>query len=74
MKSNKIGTYVKRNVNGLLTKLFGIVKIEQTQSRHSSGVKLAEDACLDSQAKKTLHEAEVKKSQALELVRRFQNC
>jgi len=73
MKSNKMGTHIKKNLDSFLTKLFGIMKFEQTRSRPNSGVKPAENARIDSQAEKTLLEAEAKKSEALELTRRLQN-
>jgi len=75
MKLNKMGMHVKKNVDDFLSTLFGMItKFEQTRSRIHKEAKLAEYACLDNQAEKALLEAEVKKNQGIELVRRLQNC
>jgi len=75
MKLNKMVIHVKRNIDGFLNTLFGMItKFEQPQSRLHEEAMLPEHACLDNQAEKALLEAEVKKNQGIELVRRLQNC
>jgi hypothetical protein len=74
MKLNKMGIHVKRNVNGFLSTVFGIItKIEHVQLKLHKEVTVTENACLDKQTEKTLREAEIKKSQAIELIRKLQN-
>ena len=74
MKTNKMRIYVKRNVNGFLSTVFGIItRIEHVQLKLHKEVKVTENACLDKQTEKTLLEAEIKKSQAIELIRKLQN-
>jgi hypothetical protein len=75
MKYNKMGIHVKKNIDDFLNTVFGRTpKFKKTESRLHNGVNLNENVGLDNQAKKALLEAEAKKSQAFELVRRFQNC
>ena len=74
MKTNKMGIYVKRNINGFLSTVFGITtKIEHVQLKLHKEVTVIENVCLDKQTEKTLQEAEIKKSQAIELIRKLQN-
>lgn len=74
MKSNKMGIHVKRNINGFLSTVFGIItKIEHVQLKLHKEVTVTENVCLDKQTEKTLREAEIKKSQAIELIRKLQN-
>ena len=74
MKSNKMGIHVKRNVNGFLSTVFGIItKIEHVQLKLHREVTVIENVCLDKQTEKALREAEIKKSQAIELIRKLQN-
>ena len=74
MKSNKMGIHVKRNVKGFLSTVFGIItRIEHAQSKLHKEIKVTENVCLDKQTEKTLLEAEIKKSQAIELIRKLQN-
>ena len=73
MKTNKMGIHVKRNRNGLLSTLFdAITKIEHRRLNLHKDVTVAENVWLDEQNEKTL-EAKVKKSEAVELVRKLQN-
>lgn len=75
MKLNKMGIHVRRNIDNFLNTLFGrTTKFEQTESKLHNGVKLTESIGLDNHAEKTLLEAELKESQAFELIRKFQNC
>ena len=75
MKSNKNGIHVKRNINGSLSRFLGIItKFEPSLSKFYTKVKTTENDYLDKQSMKTLLEAEVKKSQAIELIRKLQNC
>jgi len=75
MKTNKMGIHVKRDKKGFLSTLFGIItKIEHIQLKLHKEVKVTENACLEKSAEKTLLEAEIKKSQAIELIRKLQNC
>jgi hypothetical protein len=74
MKTNKMGIHVKRNINGFLSTVFGIItKIEHVQLKLHKEVTVTENVCLDKQTEKTLREAEIKKSQAIELIRKLQN-
>jgi hypothetical protein len=74
MKTNKTGIRVKRNMNGFLNTLFGIItRIEHVQWRLHKDVAVIENVCLDEQTEKTMLEAEIEKSQAIEFIRRFQN-
>jgi hypothetical protein len=74
MKSNKMGIHVKRNVNGFLSTVFGIItKIEHVQLKLHREVTVIENVCLDKQTEKALREAEIKKGQAIELIRKLQN-
>jgi hypothetical protein len=75
MKLNRIGIHIRKNIGGFLNTLFDrTTRFEQTESRLYDEVKLAGNVDLDSQAKKTLLKVELKKSQAIELIRKFQNC
>jgi hypothetical protein len=75
MKMNKMGIYFRKNVGSFLNTLLGrTTKFEQTESDLYNGVKLAENVDLDKQVKKTLLEVESKKSQAIELIHKLQNC
>jgi len=56
MNWNKIGRNVRKAINEVLSKIFGI-----TESR------------LDKQAEKPLLEAEIKKNQAIDIIRRSYN-
>ena len=74
MKTNKMGIYVKRNINGFLSTVFGIItKIEHVQLKLHKEVRVIENVCLDKQTEKALQEVEIKKSQAIELIRKLQN-
>jgi len=74
MKSNKMGIHVKRNINGFLSTVFGIItKIEHVQLKLHREVTVIENVCLDKQTEKALREAEIKKGQAIELIRKLQN-
>jgi len=74
MKSNKMGVHVKMNKNGFLSTLFGIItKIEYVQLKLRGEVTVIENVCLDKQTEKALREAEIKKGQAIELIRKLQN-
>ena len=74
MKTNKMGIRVKRNINGFLSTVFGIItKIEHVQLKLHKEVTVIEGVCLDKQTENTLLEAEIKKSQAIELIRKLQN-
>jgi len=74
MKSNKMGVHVKMNKNGFLSTLFGIItKIEHVQLKLHREVTVIENVCLDKQTEKALREAEIKKGQAIELIRKLQN-
>jgi hypothetical protein len=75
MKLNKMGIYVRKNIDSFLNTLFGrTTRLEQTEPKLHNGVKLGENVNLGNKVKKTLLEAEVKKTEAFELIRRFQNC
>jgi len=75
MKINKMGIHGRRSIDGFLNTLFGkITRFEQKKSKLHSGVNLAENVGFDSQAKKSLLEAELKRSQAFEFIRKIQNC
>jgi len=72
MKTNKMGIHEKRNKNGFLSTLSGVItKIEHRRLNHHK-VTVTGNVWLDEQNEKTL-EANVKKSQAVELVRKLQN-
>ena len=74
MKTNKMGIRVKRNINGFLSTVFGIItKIEHVQLKLHKEVTVIEGVCLDKQTEKALQEVEIKKSQAIELIRKLQN-
>lgn len=74
MKTNKMGIYVKRNIDGFLSTVFGIItKIEHVQLKLHKEVTVIENVCLDKQTEKALQEVEIKKSQAIELIRKLQN-
>ena len=74
MKSNKMGVHVKMNKNGFLSTLFGIItKTEHAQLKLHREVTVIENVCLDKQTEKALREAEIKKGQAIELIRKLQN-
>ena len=74
MKMNKMGVHVKRNINGFLSTVFGIItKIEHVQLKLHKEVRVIENVCLDKQTEKALQEVEIKKSQAIELIRKLQN-
>jgi len=75
MKTNKMGIHGKRNKNGSkLSTLFGIItKIEHRRLNLHKEVTVTGNVCLDEQSEKTLLEADVKKSQAAELIRKLQN-
>ena len=74
MKTNKMGIHVKRNINGFLSTVFGIItKIEHIQLKLHKEVTVTENVCLDKETEKALQEAEIKKSQAIELIRKLQN-
>jgi hypothetical protein len=72
MKTNKMEIHEKRNKNGFLSTLFGVItKIEHRQlDLHK--VTITENSWLDERNEKTL-KIEVKKSQAVELIRKLQN-
>jgi len=72
MKTNKMGIHVRRNKNGFLDKVFGIITKNAQAQLHKRG-DITENAYLDEQREKTLLEADVKKSQAIEFVRKLQN-
>jgi hypothetical protein len=75
MKINKMGIHGRRSIDGFLNTLFGkITRFEQKKPKLHSVVNLAEDVGLNNQAKKTLLEAELKKNQAFEFIRKIQNC
>lgn len=75
MTYNKMGIQVKKNIDDFLNTVFGRTpKFKKTESRLHNGANLYENVGLENQAEKTLLETEVKKSQAFELIRRFQNC
>jgi hypothetical protein len=72
MELNKMGIHIKKDMTNVLNKLFGkITKIEKV--RHHNEATLGESVHLDNTAEKTLLEAEDKKIQAFELVRKLQN-
>ena len=74
MKTNKMGISVKRNINNFLNTLFGIItNIEHALLKQHKEVKITENACIDRQTERTLLEADVKKSQAIEFIRKLQN-
>jgi hypothetical protein len=74
MKTSKTGIHVKRNKNGFLSTLFGIItKIEHVQLKLHNEITVSDNVCLDKQKKKTLLEADIKKSQAIEFIRKLQN-
>jgi outer membrane lipopolysaccharide assembly protein LptE/RlpB len=74
MKTNKTRIHVKRKTNGFLSTVFGIItKIEYVQLKLHKEVTVTETACINKQREKTLLEAEIKKSQATELIRKLQN-
>jgi hypothetical protein len=74
MKSNKMGIHGKRNINGFLRTVFGILtKIERVQLKLHREVTVTESAFLDKQAEKSLLEAEIKKIRGIELIRKLQN-
>jgi hypothetical protein len=73
MKSNKIGIHVKRNKNGFLSTLFGVITKIEHRRLDLHKVTVTGNAWLDEQNEKTLLEADVKKSQAVELIRKLQN-
>lgn len=74
MKTNKMGIHAKRNKNGFLSTLFGIItKIEHRRLNIHKEVMVTENVCSDDQIGITLLEAEIKKSQAVELTRKLQN-
>jgi hypothetical protein len=74
MKTNKMGIHDKRNKNGFLNTLLSMItKIEHRRFNLHKEVTVTGNICLDEQNKKTLLEADVKKSQAAELIRKLQN-
>jgi len=72
MKTNKIGIHEKRNKNGFLSTLFGAITKMEHRRLNVRKVTITEYAWLDKRREKTL-EANVKKSQAVELIRKLQN-
>lgn len=75
MNLNRKGINAKRNIDGFWSTIFGLIpKLERAQPKLYRGVKLTEEACLDKQKEKIFLEAEVKKSRAIQLAHKFQNC
>jgi hypothetical protein len=75
MKTNKMGIHDKKNKNGFLSTLFGaITKIENRRLNLHKEVTVTGNVGLNEQNEKTLLETDVKKSQAVELIRKLQNC
>jgi hypothetical protein len=72
MKTNKMGIQEKRNKNGFISTLFGAITKIEHRRLNLNKVTITEYACLDEQNEKAL-EANVKKSQAVELIRKLQN-
>ncbi|MDH5460019.1 MAG: hypothetical protein OEW71_03165 [Candidatus Bathyarchaeota archaeon] len=75
MNWNKIGKNVKETTNDLSSKIFGIMKPSKSpylKIPRKAGI--VKSPYSHEQAKKILREIELKKSRAIALVRRFQNC
>jgi hypothetical protein len=75
MNWNKIGKNGRKTAWGLSSKVFGIMKTPRSQHlKTSKNGELDGSVYRIEQREKILREFEVKRSQALEFVRRFQNC
>jgi hypothetical protein len=72
MNLNKVGIYVKKNLDGVLSTLLGITTKSETKQPKLR--KLAESIDFGVKSERILLEAEVKKSQAIELFRERQKC
>jgi hypothetical protein len=73
MNMNRIGMNVKKNVNGALHTLFGVIthsKVER--SKLPDDVGQVENAYFEREAEKLLMETEVLKAQAYERIQEFQ--
>jgi hypothetical protein len=75
MNMNKIGVNVKKNVNGALSTLLGVItKSEAERSRIHNDAGLAKNVYFEREAERIFMEAEVKKAQAFERIQGFQKC
>ncbi len=75
MNLNKIGIYVKRNLDDALSTLLGVRKKSETElSELHKEIRLTENVHFNKESKKILLEAEAKKNQAIELIRKLQKC
>jgi hypothetical protein len=75
MNWNKIGKNLRKGTGGVSSKVFGIMKTFRSQHlKTSENAELVGSVYRYEQREKILREFEVKRSQAFEFVRRFQNC
>jgi len=73
MNMNKIGMNVKKNVNGALHTLFGVItnsKVERSKLHNDAGQ--VENVNFEREVEKPVLEADVLKAQAYERVQEFQ--
>ena len=75
MNLNKIGMNVKKNINGALSTLLGIItNSENKHLRLHREVKLTEKIYFERELDRILLETEAKKNQAAITIRDAQNC
>jgi hypothetical protein len=75
MNLNKMGTGVKRNIDGVLSTFLGVkTRPQPRRSKLYREIKLTENVHFDKESERISLEAEVKKSQAIELIHTLQKC
>jgi len=74
MESNKMGTHIRKDIDGVFAKLH---TIRRNPKNLQSGIRKAystDVTRLDHEAKMMLLRTEIRKNQAVDTIRRFQNC
>ena len=75
MNWNTVGRNFRKATDGLLSKIFGVIKPNRsTYSKIPIKAELVGNAYPHVQTEKILLEIELKNSRAIQFVRRFQNC
>jgi len=73
MNLNKIGIYVKKNLDGVLSTLRGVRKKPETELEEPpKEIRFTENVHFNKELKKILLETEAKKNQAIELTHKLQ--
>lgn len=73
MKTNKMETHVKENVNSFMKRILGTVELRRLSAKLGNGNSQTDVAYSSGCVEKSVLQVETAKNEAIVLVRRFQN-